>query len=117
MHASFTQTYWGDQMDPHASITNHCQISLGIPSGTSDFNRAVCDNRTINIALQRVGVLQGTLNARQVFLKLKCIMDDPIIPLPYRCTLDPPDHINVFTDGSWQFPLRHYFALGGAGVW
>ena len=28
-----------------------------------------------------------------------------------------PIDINVYTDGSWQFPLRHYFALGGNGVW
>ena len=55
--------------------------------------------------------------ARQVFAHLKGDMTNTILPMPWECSRIAPEDINVYTDGSWQFPLRQYFALGGAGVW
>jgi ribonuclease HI len=117
MHSSFTQAYWGEHMDSVPDSGVHRGSDIGIPVGMCMHNRAICDNRTMNIALQAKGGMEGNPNARQVFLNLKSLVDEPIIPLPYKCTLKPPEQINVYTDGSWKFPLRQYFALGGAGVW
>ena len=39
------------------------------------------------------------------------------MPMPCKCELNAPDQINVYTDGSWLFPLKQFLGLGGAGVW
>ena len=37
--------------------------------------------------------------------------------LPFKCTREPPEEINVFSDGSWLCPTKRFLSLGGAGVW
>ena len=37
--------------------------------------------------------------------------------LPHECSLPAPEDINVFTDGSWLYPLKQFLGMGGAGVW
>ena len=39
------------------------------------------------------------------------------MPMPYACVFNAPEHINVFTDGSWLYSLEQFLGLGGAGVW
>jgi len=43
--------------------------------------------------------------------------NDIIMPLPYQCIAPAPCKINVYTDGSWLFPVQKFLGLGGAGVW
>ena len=31
--------------------------------------------------------------------------------------MNAPEEINVYTDGSWIFPLKQFLGLGGAGIW
>ena len=57
------------------------------------------------LAAAAAGVQQPNMSARQVFAHIKIDQRAPIMPLPYKCTVPAPDTINVFTDGSWQFPL------------
>lgn len=33
------------------------------------------------------------------------------------CLRDASKDINVFTDGSWTFPLKKFLGIGGSGVW
>ena len=37
--------------------------------------------------------------------------------MPVESRMQAPDQINVYTDGSWLYPLKQYLGLGGAGVW
>ncbi len=37
--------------------------------------------------------------------------------MPYRCHRAPPADINVYTDGSWVYPLKQFLGVGGAGIW
>ena len=39
------------------------------------------------------------------------------MPTQPRCVLKAPESINVYTDGSWKYPLKQYLGIGGAGVW
>ncbi len=39
------------------------------------------------------------------------------MPLPRPCQMNAPEEINVYTDGSWIFPLKQFLGLGGAGIW
>ena len=61
--------------------------------------------------------INSTANAGQVFQILKQAGDEPIMPTPDYCHVSAPDQINVYTDGSWLFPLKKFLGLGGAGVW
>jgi len=78
---------------------------------------ARCDETMLADELQCQGVTLEALNARQAFNLLKANTGEVVMPTPYRCYRDAPHDINVFTDGSWLFPLRQYLGLGGAGVW
>ena len=37
--------------------------------------------------------------------------------MPYRCHRAPPVDINVYSDGSWIYPLKQFLGMLGAGVW
>ena len=113
LSASFTQPFWGSTLQPETPVFDNSASLIGIPKGTAAFNRASADNRTVNIALNQVGQQLGNHNARQVFANLKDLTKHSTLPIPYRLTLAPPAQINVYSDGSWQFPLKHYFALWG----
>ena len=39
------------------------------------------------------------------------------MPMPYRCTADVPEQVNVYSDGSWLHPDKAFLSYGGAGVW
>ena len=56
-------------------------------------------------------------NSRQAFSKLKRANQGPHMPLPRPCQMNAPEEINVYTDGSWIFPLKQFLGLGGAGIW
>ena len=57
------------------------------------------------------------LSARQAFNQLRQNNGDNSRTMPAKCSQNAPDEINVFTDGSWLFPLKQFLGLGGAGVW
>ena len=117
MGAKFTQLFWSDHMCTGHNANYEDGKMVGIPKGSVEFDRASSDNRTMNVVLHQCDIQHDQQCARQVFAALKGNANQPIMPIPVRCTLPAPDAINVYTDGSWQFPLRQYFALGGAGVW
>ena len=39
------------------------------------------------------------------------------MPLPYACCFNAPEAVNVFTDGSWLYPMKQFLGMGGAGAW
>ncbi len=117
MTASFTQPYWGDVLQPNIELEPHEIKMIGQPQGSQSTYAASCDNTVLQGLLQEDGLSSEVLNARQAFLFLKRLKDKPTMLMPMRCRVPAPTNINVFTDGSWQYPLRYYFALGGAGIW
>ncbi len=56
-------------------------------------------------------------NARQTVQALKAQLAQADFERPNPCNLDPPDEINVYTDGSLKNPKRLAFAIAGAGIW
>ncbi len=45
-------------------------------------------------------------NARVVFQNIKGDLPEAFLATPWRCYVDAPDTINVYTDGSWLNPLK-----------
>ncbi len=117
MAASFAGPFWGEDLQPDGNLGTEEGITIGVPKGAAAAHGAACDNRTFNLAMQSLNLELGQHNARQAFLAMKQLQGPPVMPMPYQCYLPAPDTINVYTDGSWQFPLSSHFALGGAGVW
>ena len=56
-------------------------------------------------------------NARNCFMLLKDDEGEQSYATPWKCLVDAPQNINVYTDGSWLNPLKQFLGLGGAGVW
>ncbi len=50
------------------------------------------------------------------FNLLKQAKHDACNTMPAPSNEDAPEDINVYTDGSWLYPLKQYLGLGGAGV-
>ena len=78
----------------------------------NESNKAILED-----TLKAKGIVDKDLNARQAFQRIKINNDPNHLPLPYECRLQAPDEINVYTDGSWLFPLKQFLGLGGAGIW
>jgi hypothetical protein len=117
LNANFHGPYWGNKFDTENTTNITTQKAIGQPFAAGQTYGATCDNN--NLA-NLVGCPKDKLNqlsARQAFAKLKPEQGAPHMPMPYRCTLAPPEQINAFSDGSWKHPRVFYFSLGGAGVW
>ncbi len=78
---------------------------------------ASCKNQEVKTLMQAADLDPNKHNARQCFEAVKAAKDKPHLPMPYRCRLDAPPDINVYTDGSWIHPLKQFLGIGGAGVW
>lgn len=89
---------------------------IGHPVGHLKTNIAEGNENLFDQVLKDRNIPTSNLNARQTFHKLKQDQQPTEKRLPLRCTLKPPEQINVYTDGSWLFPLKQS-GLGGAGVW
>ena len=59
----------------------------------------------------------GGLNARQAFCKARGSISKGHLTPPNPCQGKPPDEVNVYSDGSYQFSRRPTFGLGAAGAW
>ena len=90
---------------------------IGHPASHLKSNIAEGNENLFNQVLEDRNIPTSNLNARQTFHKLKQDQQPTEKRLPLRCTLKPPEQINVYTDGSWLFPLKQFLGLGGAGVW
>ena len=117
MTHDFTQAYWGQDYTHPDHINKDGAHLVGFPSNSVDARGAIAENRIVDTAMASLSQTQSKVCARQVFGHLKGITTPPIMPLPWDCSRAAPADINVYTDGSWQFPLRPMFGLGGAGVW
>ena len=61
--------------------------------------------------------IESKTNARKVFQKIKHVKKGDMPQLPNKCDTEAPATINVYSDGSWLFPLKQFLGIGGAGVW
>ena len=105
-------------MGPAEDMTNHKNAEIiGHPTTRHNTNKAEGDDFLFNEALQLNNIHHSGINARQAFQLLKQNQQPVILPVPYWCSLPAPNEINVYTDGSWLFPLKQFLGLGGAGVW
>ena len=95
MGASFTMPFWGDVLQPPGDLSTEMAQAIGMPTIGASSYRAHCENRMLKDALQTNGCADGQHNARQAFAALKGAHVIPILPLPYRCTIDPPLDINM----------------------
>jgi ribonuclease HI len=117
MGIKFSQPFWGEALQPEGEPHAAHQILVGVPQGRARANCAAAENRIYQAVMDDIPN-SSQLNARQAFALLRAADKKRTIqPLPYPCKVAAPEFINVFTDGSWQFPLEKYFSLGGAGVW
>ena len=70
-----------------------------------------------NRVYNRCGVNVEGMNARQAFLKCKQGTPSFEIPKVKKCVNEPPEEINVYSDGSLINTRTNSFKLAGAGVW
>ena len=70
-----------------------------------------------NRVYDRCKVNANGMNARQAFLNVKQGTPKFEIPKVNRCTKEPPEEINVYSDGSLINTRTNSFKLAGAGVW
>ena len=115
--SSFTQPFRGHALQPATELEPRESKLIGAPVGSTASYAASCDNKVLQGLLDEDGLRQEALNARQSFQILKQLKSGPCIIIPYICHPAAPSTINVYTYGSWKFPLRFHFSVGGAGVW
>ena len=70
-----------------------------------------------NRVYDRCKVNANSMNARQAFLNVKQGTPTFEILKVKRCTKEPPEEINVYSDGSLINTRTNSFKLAGAGVW
>ena len=129
MGHDFTKAYWPQDSNNNNNNTNNeipddHDVLIGIPQ-RKWLNKAKSSNQLLIQAINTKHNLELTgdsfqeleTNARQVFTNLKHDSTTTAMPMPEPCKCKPPKDINVFSDGSWLFPLKQYLGIGGAGVW
>ena len=110
-------TFWGDRPTNVHDVSAATCDAVGLPVSKAKDVIASCKNQEIQDCLKRHGINSSALNARQCFRALKANKGPPHLAMPYRCHRAPPADINVYTDGSWAYPLKEFLGIGGAGVW
>ena len=90
---------------------------IGKPGSKLGSKFAEADQPSSDNLLEKHGITEQEVNARQGFHKLKQCKGESSMALPMKCVLQAPEQINVYTDGSWLFPLKQFLGLGGAGIW
>ena len=110
--------YWCEDRDTNqiSSNENLCN-AIGLATGKKQAVVASCKQQEIHDTLANAGIDSNTHNARQAFQGIKSNKEPPHLALPHKCTAKAPQEINVYSDGSWIFPIQQYLGLGGAGVW
>ena len=58
-----------------------------------------------------------SISCRQAFHAIKGPHTNAEIAKPAKCDEHAPNHINVYSDGSFKNPRSRHWSLGGAGVW
>ncbi len=110
--------YWSKHEDGN-QISNNKQFckQIGMWTGKNSANIMSSKHQEVKDALSNVGIDGTKQNARQAFTNAKNNKQPPHFALPHKCYARAPNEINVYSDGSWLFPLNQYLGLGGAGVW
>ena len=110
--------YFWDREDRPFQPGNKEGVDMGMPNTKFHSNLKKSDQLLLDTLFEKNNIGHSEINARQAFGKFKHEQAaDATMPMPYRCTANAPDQINVYTDGSWLFPLKQFLGLGGAGVW
>jgi ribonuclease HI len=112
--ASLVLPPWGAGAD---SETEQRQVDLCTEHGMALPGDSASKNALVNYHACERGVDHCKVSARRCFSALKHCDDEVIMPVPWKCYVVAPSIPNVYTDGSWLFPLKQYLGLGGAGVW
>jgi ribonuclease HI len=113
LHAPF----WGKSYRTTKEVDNGQASRVGLPINSKQAYGATCDNNNIAQILACPKEALEKLPGRVAFSRIKDKPGKVHDPMPYRCTLCPPDEPNVYSDGSWKHPLVFHYSLGGAGVW
>ena len=100
MSRHFQNTFWGEiESNVTADNENDKEI-LGLPIGDRKKLRA----KGFECVAEKIYVDYGVTphqNLRQAFQIIRGINVNEMFPLPGHCDLEPPDNINVHTDGSF----------------
>jgi hypothetical protein len=117
MSTDVQATFWGDKLEIDSPSNEQANNAIGVATCNKSRIVATCKQQEVDDVLSNAGISKQSHNARQAFSKLKANKDPPHLALPYECHRKAPADINVYTDGSWIYPLEQYLGLGGAGVW
>ena len=116
--SSRIHSFFWDKEDKPFQHGDTKHVAFGMPKNKFHSNLMQSDQMLLDALLDKLGIGHYEINARQAFTQLKKDnASDTIMPLPYKCVRDAPEQINVYTDGSWLFPLKQFLGLGGTGVW
>ena len=92
------EPFWG-KIEPKIPITKQ-QAGYKDLTGTMEVAEAANKSAIIEYNLNNRSI-NVDLNARQIFAKLKEVTYANVsLEIPYKCTRNAPDEINVYTDGS-----------------
>ena len=105
---SFQGPYWNESLCANHAHSKCGAELIGIPMGVHA-RGAQAEDHILRTAINDKQVRADPICARQIFGMLKGLQSKPIMPLPKDCSRTPPEQINVYTDGSWQFPLARHF--------
>ena len=111
MSKNLCAAFWEKEgQDETGNNTLH-RKKCGCPIGNDNKNIALSDQYELNNVFTEHEINIGNTNARQAFTQLRQHEYNPCTAMPASCTMIAPDSINVYTDGSWLFPLNSTLAL------
>ncbi len=110
--------YWSNHENGNQIGNNkqYCK-DIGLRTERNNANIASCKYQEVKDQFSQAGIDCTQQNARQAFSNIKAIKEPPHFALPNKCSVAAPHDINVYSDGSWLYPMNQFLGLGGAGVW
>ena len=90
---------------------------MGLSTSRKQKQKSIDTNEMAHRVYTKCCINSEGMNARQAFLKCKQGTPSFEIPKVRKCHNEPPDEINVYSDGSLINTRTNSFKLAGAGVW
>jgi hypothetical protein len=110
-------TYWGKKESDIKTQDPQARVKMGLPKDKKEWVRKDCQNEEAESLYKSKGIRSEHLNARQVFSKVRGKIPTQELKKPNPCNEQPPEEINVFSDGSFRNPRKQAWSLSAAGVW
>jgi ribonuclease HI len=112
------KTYWGATFDDIKNQNFDFTVLCGIAGNTKERRRMGNKNATAELSFKDKDIDTTGRNPRQIFQQLKgnSMKAEEFTKISW-CEAEPPDDINVYSDGSFKNPRRPIYSLAGAGIW